>query len=70
MRTLFRLVDDKLEAYIAAERRASADFDAYWRRRLRMPHDATYGTQARLVAALQYTDDMLVAAVGPQAAAA
>eukprot|EP00965_Chrysotila_dentata_P179362 5923192-Pleurochrysis_carterae.AAC.1 len=35
-----------------------------------MPHDATYGTQARLVTALQYTDDMLVAAVGPQAAAA
>eukprot|EP00965_Chrysotila_dentata_P137453 4546723-Pleurochrysis_carterae.AAC.1 len=70
MRRLLLLVDDKLSTYVAEQCRASGDFRAYWRRRERMPHDATYGTQARLVAALQYTDDMLVAAVDPRAAVA
>eukprot|EP00965_Chrysotila_dentata_P040399 1340585-Pleurochrysis_carterae.AAC.1 len=52
MRTLLLLVDDELSSHVAAERRASREFDAYWRQRQRMPHDNTYGTQARLVAAL------------------
>eukprot|EP00965_Chrysotila_dentata_P135739 4487355-Pleurochrysis_carterae.AAC.1 len=48
MRTLLLLVDSELEAYVSARRREVPEFEAYWRQRMLMPHDDTYGTQARL----------------------
>jgi hypothetical protein len=44
------------------------EFDAVWRKRLQIPHD-DYGTHATLVESLQYTDDKLTVACGPEAAA-
>ena len=61
---LLSYVDAALRPYVAAQRKKRPLFDTIWARRLRLPEDS-YGTQARLVDGLQYTDDAL-----PQAACA
>ena len=60
---LLRAVDDALVPHITELRVASADFDTMWRARLTLEHD-DYGTQARIVTALQYTDDSVKACLG------
>ena len=63
---LLRSVDEALAPHIAELRKLSADFDAMWRGRLALQHD-DYGTQARIVTALQYTDDSVKACLGATA---
>ena len=63
---LLRAVDEALAPHIIELREMSAAFDAMWRGRLALPHD-DYGTQARIVTALQYTDDSVKACLGASA---
>ena len=63
---LLRSVDEALAPHIAELREMGADFDAMWRGRLALEHD-DYGTQARIVTALQYTDDSVKACLGATA---
>ena len=63
---LLRSVDKALAPHVAELREMSADFDAMWRGRLALEHD-DYGTQARIVTALQYTDDSVKACLGATA---
>jgi hypothetical protein len=63
---LLRAVDEALAPHIIELREMSAEFDAMWRGRLGLGHD-DYGTQARIVTALQYTDDSVKACLGATA---
>ena len=60
---LLLAVDVALAPHIAELRETSSAFDAMWRGRVALDHD-DYGTQARIVTALQYTDDSVKACLG------
>jgi hypothetical protein len=60
---LLRAVDAALAPHISELREMSGDFDAMWKDRQALQHD-DYGTQARIVTALQYTDDSVKACLG------
>ena len=64
MHRLLACFDAASVPYVALLRRKYPRFDAAWRTRLQLAHDA-YGTQARLASALDYTDDALLGAMGP-----
>jgi hypothetical protein len=63
---LLHAVDVALAPHIAELRAMSTEFDEMWRGRLALEHD-DYGTQARIVTALQYTDDSVKACLGATA---
>jgi hypothetical protein len=63
---LLRAVDTALAPHVAELRAESGAFDAMWKGRLALPQD-DYGTQARIVTALQYTDDSVKACLGATA---
>ena len=63
-----QLTDAALAPHIAELRRLVPAFDAFWKTRLALGSDA-YGPHARLVEALQYTDDKAAAAATPTACA-
>jgi len=63
---LLRALDKALAPHIAELREASGAFDSIWKDRLALQHD-DYGTQARIVTALQYTDDSVKACLGATA---
>ena len=60
---LLRAVDKALVPHINELRENSAAFDTMWRSRLALKHD-DYGTQARIVTAMQYTDDSVKVCLG------
>ena len=57
-------VDEASTGYVAKMRAENEAFEEAWAGRLALKHD-DYGTQARLISSLQYTDDKTVTAVGP-----
>ena len=63
---LLRAVDAALAPHVTELREMSSDFDAMWKDRQALQHD-DYGTQARIVTALQYTDDSVKACLGAAA---
>jgi len=63
---LLRALDKALAPHVAELREASKAFDSMWKGRLALQHD-DYGTQARVVTALQYTDDSVKACLGATA---
>ena len=67
---LLRLVDKELEGHVRRLREANPAFNEAWEARLAILVEDEYGTHARLVMAMEYTDDMLAAGAGPEATAA
>ncbi|KAL3928931.1 MAG: hypothetical protein SGPRY_002180, partial [Prymnesium sp.] len=59
--------NERLDTYVVGARRQTDVFDRAWARRVALPHD-DYGTQALLIAPLQYTDDQFTSMAGPEAA--